>query len=270
MIDSEPLGNDPTFPEHNNGAVLLSNQIARFADRYSMIKPFNLEHLKPASYYLTLGAECQQKGEYVTLSESNPYIEIKPYELAVLSTDETINLPRFIVGRWSIRVHMAYEGLLWVGGPQVDPGYQGKLHSPIYNLSSHKVTLKYQDPIFTIDFVYTTPFDESEGSKCKKFQLNRQETLRSLDIHKLQSGLVKTADDAKETLKKTEEISKRVDHYLMLTFIVLSVIIMVVTVLAVGPVDTISWSWSQITFGISIVSLVLAMFAIIVVVRRRH
>ena len=51
-------------------------------------------------------------------------------------------MPRFLIGRWNIRVTVAYKGLLWVGGPQVDPGWVGHLFCPIYNLSDQEVNFK--------------------------------------------------------------------------------------------------------------------------------
>ncbi len=70
-------------------------------------------------------------------------------------------MPRYLIGRWNIKVTLAYKGLLWVGGPQVDPGWVGHLFCPIYNLSDHEVTIRCGDEIAVIDFVKTTPFDKA-------------------------------------------------------------------------------------------------------------
>ena len=86
---------------------------------------------------------------------------VKPFEVVVLQTAETICMPRYLIGRWNIKVTLAYKGLLWVGGPQVDPGWVGHLFCPIYNLSDHEVTIRCGDEIAVIDFVKTTPFDKA-------------------------------------------------------------------------------------------------------------
>jgi deoxycytidine triphosphate deaminase len=235
------------------GSVLLSDQIEYFAVQHKMIEPFNKDQLKAAAYRLCLGAECQQRGNPITLSETNHYLRIKPYELAVLSTFETVNLPRFIIARWNIRVHMAYEGLVWVGGPQVDPGYQGKLHCPVYNLSNREVILEYKQPIVTIDFVYTTSFNKT---KSMNFVLRRAETLRDLDVHKLQSGLAETAkktlDISEETSKRAADTSHRIDNFQAITFTVLGILVAALSFVGVRefgetstklppPWDTVSW-----------------------------
>jgi len=270
LMNREVLDEDPRGAIR--GAVLLSDEIKHFAEQHKMIDPFNEEHLKAAAYHLSLGEECQQRGSPVALSETNRYLRIKPYELAVLSTYETVNLPRFIIARWNIRVHMAYEGVVWVGGPQVDPGYQGKLHCPIYNLSNREVILEYRQPIFTIDFVYTTPFNKG---KSKPFVLGRPETLRDLDTHKLQSGLVETAEKtlklSDETSKRAEDISHRIDSFQAITFAVLGILVAALSFIGVSQFGEFSkqlapcWqvtSWVVTVGAIVILTVVLAIAGI--------
>jgi len=94
---------------------------------FGLISPFSKEHLKPANYKLRIGDEYAIKGEIKQLSDKpgENQITIEPFDVAVIKTLETINMPRFLIARWNIRVQLAYEGLLWVGGPQVDAGYIG-------------------------------------------------------------------------------------------------------------------------------------------------
>src|SRR3972149_3072064 len=160
--------------EKETFGVLLSDEIEYYVREHKMIDPFNIENLKPASYELTVGYEYSIGGESKTLSDENGknIIEIKPFEVVIIRTREVINLPRFIIARWNIRVRKAYEGLLWVGGPQVDPGWVGYLSCPLYNLSYRPVTLTLYDPIAVIDFVKTTPFNKGE---CVEYQLKKGE-----------------------------------------------------------------------------------------------
>jgi deoxycytidine triphosphate deaminase len=127
-----------------------------------MIDPFKEENLTAAGYELTVGDEYSLGGETKTLAEGEE-IRIDAFQVAIIKTGETLNLPRFLIARWNIRVRWAYEGLLWVGGPQVDPGWVGHLCCPIYNLSDKTVTLRYGDPIARMDFVTTTPFNGSSA-----------------------------------------------------------------------------------------------------------
>lgn len=149
--DSDPYG---TF------GVLLSDEIERYVAWFRLIDPFDCNNLDPAAYKLTVGDECAVGGEKKELCDepNKNKITIPPFEVAVIKTHETVNLPRFLIARWNIYITLAYEGLVWVGGPQVDPGYVGHLFCPVYNLSDKEVTLRLHDTIAIIDFIKTTSF----------------------------------------------------------------------------------------------------------------
>jgi deoxycytidine triphosphate deaminase len=129
--------------------VLLSDEIEEYVKQFKLIDPFDPNNLKPAAYELTVGDEYSLGGKTGKLSDESGKNEVKipPFEVIVIKTRERLNLPRFLIARWNIRVKWAYEGLLWVGGPQVDPGWVGHLCCPIYNLSDHEVTLRLGEPI---------------------------------------------------------------------------------------------------------------------------
>src|SRR6266403_2283197 len=121
--------------EHAPVGVLLSDEIEHYVRTFKMIDPFDGQRLKPAGYELTIGDEYVLGGDKKTLG-TDGQIRIPSFNVVVIKTAETINLPRFLIARWNIRVLWAYEGLLWVGGPQVDPGWVGHLFCPLYNLSA--------------------------------------------------------------------------------------------------------------------------------------
>ena len=75
-----------------------------------------------ASYQLTLGDEANVGGEHNRLDASDGIL-LEPHQVAVVCTRETLRIPRDLIARWSLRVTNIYEGLLWTGGPQVDPGW---------------------------------------------------------------------------------------------------------------------------------------------------
>jgi deoxycytidine triphosphate deaminase len=141
-----PLESDPV---PGMAGILLSDQITYFAQNHNLLAPFSKENLKPAGYELTVGDEYFMSGQYLALES---HITIQPFEVAVIKTGERLRLPRFMIARWNIRVRHAYAGLLWVGGPQVDPGYSGYLFCPIYNLSDKPVTLYKGEPLALMDF----------------------------------------------------------------------------------------------------------------------
>lgn len=155
VLDEDP---DPTIK-----GVLLSDQISFYADKHKLIHPFDKANLKPAGYELTVGDEYFRGGEYHSLEKENGKIVIPPFEVAVIKTRERVCLPRFMIARWNIKVSQAYNGLLWVGGPQVDPGYKGFLFCPLYNLSDQTVILSHGEAIALIDFTKTTDFNKGQS-----------------------------------------------------------------------------------------------------------
>ena len=196
-LEEDPRGQ---FPGRYDGAVLLADEIRYFSTSdeipvyQRLIDPFEPERLRPASYQLTLGNQVHVGGKHHLMSVSNPTVNLEPHQVAVVSTREVLRIPRFLVARWSIRVQNIYEGLLWTGGLQVDPGWVGQLFCPIYNLSEREVELRCGDALFTMDFVRTTPVTEDYQIMVKKPEFNKtwftpvRRTLSEHDSNRLHSA----------------------------------------------------------------------------------
>jgi len=165
----EIIENNPRPSENKLGTsgVLLRDEILYYQRSCNLIEPFEIENLKPAAYKLRVGDQYSVEGESNHL-RSGQKLTIGPFQVAIIKTRERVNLPHFLIGRWNIQVSKAYKGLLWVGGPQVDPGYSGYLFCPIYNLSSSPVELKQGESLAVIDFVKTTPHDKQNDTSFEE------------------------------------------------------------------------------------------------------
>lgn len=201
---STPEDNKPASTgEHDSatwGAVLLSNEIKdRCQKAPLLIDPFkdDDDHLKPASYHLSIGHQVRIDGVDYTLSADNPVREIPPHGTAMISTRERLNIPNDLIARWNIKVKEVYYGLVWVGGPQVDPGYEGPLICPVFNLSTRPYRLEYGKPLFTIDFVKTTPFIAGKSKPLDNLEGRDTGSIGALDKLRTQSAI-------KEQLEKME------------------------------------------------------------------
>jgi deoxycytidine triphosphate deaminase len=186
--------------------VLLADEIERCCKEFLLISPFSRNQLKAASYRLTVGDKYSLHGEQHTLSDAQE-IAIPPFQVVVIQTMESLNLPRDMIARWNIKVSQAYAGLLWAGGPQVDPGYQGHLFCPIYNLSNTEVHLAYRAEVAVIDFVTTTAFTPTPDAK--RFDRPPASLLLE-DYRALESGLYKTLHELKDFELKLDKIEARV------------------------------------------------------------
>lgn len=244
-IERTRLSELPYFqrhPEHREDGVLLSDWIEHYSgEKFKLIDPFDRDDcLRPAGYNLRVGANYAIGGKPFTLNEGGA-LTIKPYQVAVIQTLETLNVPDFLIGRWNIRVKLAYKGLLWVGGAQVDPGFRGRLSCPIYNLSKKPVELGYGEQLAMIDFVTTTSFRDQVSKPFQwwdKKKLVFQEYSVDLEsgvesqLQKLEEKSKKSEEGmqqslsaaAKDTAQEIKGIQDRIDTFVSLVFTVVAVL----------------------------------------------
>ena len=182
----------------------------------------------------------------------------------MVKTAETINLPRFLIARWNIRVRWAYEGLLWVGGPQVDPGYVGHLFCPLYNLSNETVKLKKGDAIAVMDFVKTTRIksekDLDNGNLKKYKRPPKRVLIDDYGIEGFRSALYAKDVDVREGL---QQIRTKVDVFSSLILGILAILITAITVpyMAEKSPKIHEEVYEAFPFVISIAALLFSVFA---------
>ena len=281
----DPL-DDPKVPfDAYHGAVLLSDQIEYYTQELDPPLLANPDGslldftdrdgddwacLDTASYKLRLGDEAHVGGKYVRVSKESS-LELDPHQVAVVKTYEKVNIPRYLVGRWNIRVKWVYEGLLWVGGPQVDPGWRGHLYCPIYNLAERKVVIPFKERVFTIDFTRTTPFQEQEstqgqestqeqestyGFRTKPHQPARKKTLGDHDVHQIRSSPYEKLSD----LASLNEFKNLAFTMLAVVFTAVGAITAALAVVAMRPV-TPSGEDAQLLSGWPLTAVSLSIFA---------
>ena len=289
MAKAKPPVEDPLNDYRANvgaasGAILLSDQIHYYIDKLDPPLLHNPERrqisegelnecLDAASYKLRLGNEAHVGGEWVRVSANEPLV-IPPHQVAIVKTHEEINLPRFLIARWNLRVKWVYEGLLWTGGPQVDPGWQGNLYCPIYNLAERQIVIPYKERVFTMDFALTTqvPNDTKtcettygytkngytkDGYKVSVHKAQRGKSIQSHDVNRLRSAPF-------EQLRRLGDLDVRVNAFTTFTFLVLAVLVAAIGVVAAlggSPVPP-SGSDSMRTAANGGVNLVLAIIAL--------
>jgi len=243
------------------GAVLLSDEIERYVEDYHLIKPFDPNNLKPASYRLTVGTRYAIGGSRKELEDKPGKNEIKipPFEVAIISTGEKIKMPRELIGRWNLRVSKVYEGLLWIGGAQVDPGYEGYLYCPIYNLSAQDVSLRLGEPFAAIDFVRTTDFIED---KSKSYAQSRQ----TFDDYnwRLRSGLF---TEVPRRMNRFENEIRKFGNIvygslgILLTFIAIIVALLSIVFGSLSKASIVFQPWVCVSLALSIIALSFSLFS---------
>jgi hypothetical protein len=172
-----------------------------------------------------------------------------------------------MIARWNIRVKHAYAGLLWVGGPQVDPGYAGYLFCPIYNLSDKPVTLYKGQELALMDFSRTTHFDPAKPKdQLVRYPLPpKRVILEEFEIIDFQSALFTRAG------RKIEEFEESVEtlegRFTQFTQISFAVFAMALTLLAIyskagaNALDEYATLLGPTTLGLSVAAFLMAFFA---------
>jgi dCTP deaminase len=116
------------------------------------ISDFSEQCLQPASYDLRVGEEgfTLSAGRVISI-QNEGVLEIQPGDFALVLTHEKLRLPTNTVGRLGLRSVYARMGLLATVGPQVDPGFEGKVVIGIVNFSSQTIKLHYLTPFCTLE-----------------------------------------------------------------------------------------------------------------------
>ena len=287
MPPIEPLENDPLDdPRYHQdaypGAILLSDQIEYYIRELDLPliqnpdgSPLSGDEIElcldAASYKLRLGNEANVGGDWFPISSDKPLI-LPPHQVAVVKTHEIVNIPRFLIARWNLRVKWVYEGLLWTGGPQVDPGWEGNLYCPIYNLADRQVVIPHKERFFTMDFARTTPVHRtppSYGYISKLHTGSRTKSLQAHDQSRLRSAPFDSLKKLENLDTKTVGLDARITNFSSLTFLVLAVVIAAIGALAAlgnSSAGTLNQNLKQesTVFVISVIALVFGLAGLII------
>jgi deoxycytidine triphosphate deaminase len=151
---------DPYAGQPSRKGMLLSDEIHEFCTRGLLVsKGYKPKNLRPASYTMTIGAEfVDSAGKRGELDDEQPYFYMEPNSIVYVSPAEELDLPYYIVARFNLRVKWVYKGVLLGTGPQVEPGFKGRLSCPLFNLTNQKIKIRLGDEFATIDFERTADF----------------------------------------------------------------------------------------------------------------
>lgn len=174
---------------------------------YPLILPFDDSILKdnPAKVELRLGDYCycsSNEREIISLKDQEK-VTIKPNEIFLFQTYETINMPKNLSGRMSLKMKLVSKGLLMPCQTQVDPGYSNILFGMLYNLSSDEIELSYKQPITTLEFTQTM-IDNSFKYNGTMGKLKFEEFVRNRITSSL-GELAKDVDKSQKDLEKNTQ-----------------------------------------------------------------
>ena len=191
--------------DNRNSGGLLPKQIIQLMIECGMLldKVENYKNIQGASYDLTLGDEYYSRGRICTLTSKNPFIRIDPYDYAIVTSAENANLPRDIAAKFGLTVGLFCQGVILSNGPQVDPGFKGKLFCLLFNTSNSPVVLKRREHHATIEF---NKLLEPAPPYSGKYQ-GKDEIINYLPSNTLKGAI----NELKEELEEVKSESRRVN-----------------------------------------------------------
>jgi len=117
------------------------------------ISDFEDKGLQPATYDLRVGPQGFTTTEKrIVRIDQRGIFTLKPGDFGVLTTFEIVTLSRNIVARFGLKSRFSRMGLVPAVGPQIDPGFTGRLFVGLINLSPKDVVLTYQEPFCSVEF----------------------------------------------------------------------------------------------------------------------
>src|SRR5713101_7809564 len=136
--------------------ILVDHQIRKAIDRGELvITDFDERSLQPASYDLRIGSHIyggQEPDKPIDLTANGRAYRLPPYGNVVLETLEDLKVPVNMTGRIGLKSGFARRGLIASTGPQIDPGFEGKLFVSLFNVTAVAHVLEYADTFLTIEF----------------------------------------------------------------------------------------------------------------------
>lgn len=159
--------------------ILVDEQIRDvMALGWLKIDPFDEGALEPASYDLGVGdiAVVSTVPKPVDLRET-PILVIEPFAAALLQTDEILSLSPRMAGRLGPRSNLLRHGIFVSAGPQIDPGFDGRLFVNLLNVTDRPFMIRHHARFLTVEFhaLSREPSRLYQGPHQHKTQLSDEE-----------------------------------------------------------------------------------------------
>lgn len=118
-----------------------------------VIDPFESNQVQGATYDLRVGKQgATTSSKKIVNIEEDGYLLLKPGDFAIIVVLEKLRLSPQYVGRFGLRSKYARKGIIATTGPQIDPGYDGRLILGLTNLTPKTISLPYKDDLVSVEF----------------------------------------------------------------------------------------------------------------------
>jgi dCTP deaminase len=161
------------------------------------ITDYDESYLLPASYDMRLGNEAFKSSPPEKIDvPSKGILVVEPGQFVIFTTYESVKLSTKMAGHLGVRSHYTRKGLVPLLGPQLDPGFNGKVSVNVYNVGTRDIVIPYRDPILTVEFYEL----DRPASKPYSGPYQGQQQMRPEDIQFLVETRGATLRDALQTV----------------------------------------------------------------------
>jgi dCTP deaminase len=201
--------------------ILVDHQIRKaVAEKRLEITRFDEASVQPASYDLRIGPRVYDPGKLdkpYDMSANGGVYRLPPYGSVLLETFEDLKLPNVIVGRIALKSGFGRLGIIASTGPQIDPGFEGKLFVTLFNMTAASHVLRYADTFLTIEFhlLDTPPTEAYRGPYQGKYSIGPEVLealvhLEGLTLSQMQAQFTELA----QHIREWSAFAARVDDFL--------------------------------------------------------
>jgi len=133
-------------------AVLGRMEIAQKVSNGDLkITPFQEDKIEPASYDCRLGDVLAAGIGRVDWGSGDEFV-LESNSWASIASEEQFEIPGNLCASYGIRSSLARRGVIAFGGPQIDPGYVGRIFVSLYNPTLEPIILKHLQDIMSVVF----------------------------------------------------------------------------------------------------------------------
>lgn len=163
------------------------------------VDPFESKNLEPASYDLRAGRVLLARKGIVNLREQP--VVLRHGDWGEVESLEALELPLDIAATVGVRTSLTRRGIDWFGGPQIDPGYQGRVYISIFNASSLPFEITYGMPFSTIVFYRLA----RSASRSYSGRFQKQMTFPEEDVERMLKMEAYTLSDVIQSVGLLEQ-----------------------------------------------------------------
>ena len=180
--------------------MLTDLEIRESVEQRSLrIDPFEPKNLEPASYDVRAGRVLVARRGIVNLR--NEPVILRHGDWAEIESLEALELPLNIAATVGVRSSLARRGIDWFGGPQIDPGYQGRVYISVFNTSTLPCEITYGITFATLIFYRLA----RNSSRAYDGKFQKQMTFPEEDVERMLKMEAYTLSDVIHSVGLLEE-----------------------------------------------------------------